>query len=53
MLSSITWEGAMWLFLIFSPIIPVAYLAITGIYSEIKDAKPKPKAAQPTPTLDA
>ena len=53
MLSSITWEGVMWIFLLSSPAIGLAYFAIAGFFLEIKDPKPKPKAAQPAPTPDA
>ena len=53
MLSSITWEGVMWIFLIFSPAIGLACFAIAGFFLGIKHPKPNPKDAQPTPAPDA
>ena len=53
MLSSITWEGVMWLFLASTPIIGLSVLLIAAFFLDLKYPKPKPKAAQPAPTPDA
>ena len=53
MLSSITWEGVLWIFLGLSPAIGLSVLLIAAFFLEIKHPKPKPKDAQPAPTLDA
>ena len=52
MLSSITWEGVLWILLLFSPAIGLTYFAIASFSLEIKHPKPKPKDAQPAPTPD-
>ncbi len=53
MLSSITWEGVMWILLLFSPAIGLSVLLIAAFFLEIKHPKPKPKGAQPALTSDA
>ena len=52
MLSSITWEGVLWILFASMPLIGLTYLAIASFFLEIKHPKPKPKDAQPAPTPD-